>query len=1158
MIVAALIALMSNAGRGIPARAQGPQFAQNDLPAAGRAQIAALLAEKAALTPTQRKIDSQLLHAKRMLTGETSVMTANIELPRAASGKVQMELRADVSASLLDSLRAMQVDVVATEALGRSVLVDADLLQIEQIATLPDVYFVQPKPGYITQAVGGHHAASTDGSAIGRAARRERKALSPAVGSLRAFFGGQGAITNAGAVLSQGDITHKAAIARSTYAIDGTGVKVGVLSDSAIHVSDSQATGDLPPSVTILPGQTGTGEDEGIAMMEIIHDLAPGAQLYFATALNTPAQFATNIRNLAAAGCTVIVDDVGYFVESPFQDGQDPGVVSATNGGVVAQAVKDVTAAGVLYFSSAANSGSLDRGTSGTWEGDFVDGGAVSGPIASAGETGEVHSFGSATYDTVLAATGPISLHWSDPLGGSANDYDIFLLDSTGTTLKYFSAGVQNGSQDPFEIMNGGVAGDRIVVVRFSGAARFLHLDTNRGRLSIATAGSTHGHADTTSLTSFSVAATPAANPFTTGYPTGPYPNPFNSANVTEPFSSDGPRHIFFTSTGAAITPGNVSSSGGQVLSKPDITAADGVSVTGVGGFGSPFFGTSAAAPHAAAIAALMKSKKPSATAMQIRAALLSSVVDIHAAGVDRNSGAGIVMADKAIQSLLALGHATSDFNGDGKSDPGIFRPSVTPNALWYSVPSGGGSAFQIFFGASGDIPVVGDYDGDGKSDAVIFRASTGLWYGPRTGAASIVIQLSGLGQAGDIPVPCDYDGDGKIDPAIYRPSTGLWFGTNAAGNVVVINTNLGLVAGDIPVPADYNGDGKCDPGIMRPGVGPGGTNLWYSVPSGGGSAFQIYFGAAGDIPVPGDYDGDGKADAVIFRPSTGLWYGPRTGAAQIVTQTILGQNGDIPIQGDYDGNGAVDPAIYRPSTGLFYAVNAAGTLALMNTNLGVASGDIATPARPHNPASYPFRFSTATATTARATPNAARPASSPSAAAASGSAATSSSVGSAASRSGAADASPARSFAAGTASQADGPTLALTAAPAGGGVQTLALTASAASDAAPVDTIDVLIDSQTASASSCRIGYEPATNSIRLADASGGWTEAVPLGTAGELRAAQCTVDVGASAATIAGDEVTVTIAVTLDDAFGVPAVYGQAHDAAGRSSPWQPLGAR
>ncbi|HMC72550.1 MAG TPA: VCBS repeat-containing protein, partial [Mycobacteriales bacterium] len=116
-----------------------------------------------------------------------------------------------------------------------------------------------------------------------------------------------------------------------------------------------------------------------------------------------------------------------------------------------------------------------------------------------------------------------------------------------------------------------------------------------------------------------------------------------------------------------------------------------------------------------------------------------------------------------------------SDFDADGISDAGIFRPSQTPNALWYAPQSGGG-VFQIYFGGSGDIPVPADYDGDGKADAAIFRPSTGLWYGPRTGGSTIVIQLN-LGQNGDIPIPADYDGDTQVDPAIYRPSTGLFYG---------------------------------------------------------------------------------------------------------------------------------------------------------------------------------------------------------------------------------------------------------------------------------------------------------------------------------------------------------------------------------------------
>ena len=128
----------------------------------------------------------------------------------------------------------------------------------------------------------------------------------------------------------------------------------------------------------------------------------------------------------------------------------------------------------------------------------------------------------------------------------------------------------------------------------------------------------------------------------------------FTTANTVETFTSDGPRRIFFTESATAITPGNSSSTGGMVLNKPDLTAADGVSVTGSNGlFPTTFFGTSAAAPHAAAIAALIKSRPgPALTPTQIRAALMSTAIDIEAPGFDRDSGVGIVMAEAAIAAV--------------------------------------------------------------------------------------------------------------------------------------------------------------------------------------------------------------------------------------------------------------------------------------------------------------------------------------------------------------------------------------------------------------------------------------------------------------------------------------------------------------------------
>ena len=143
-------------------------------------------------------------------------------------------------------------------------------------------------------------------------------------------------------------------------------------------------------------------------MLEIIHDVAPGAKLFFATAFTSIESFADNIRALRAAGCDIIVDDIIYFVESPFHD-DSFGPRRST-------AVNEVTADGALYFSSAGNEGNLNDGTSGTWEGDFVDGGPTSAPLPA----GRLHSFGSQTFNVFTFNGGVMNLYSSIRWAGRA------------------------------------------------------------------------------------------------------------------------------------------------------------------------------------------------------------------------------------------------------------------------------------------------------------------------------------------------------------------------------------------------------------------------------------------------------------------------------------------------------------------------------------------------------------------------------------------------------------------------------------------------------------------------------------------------------------------------------------------------------------------
>jgi hypothetical protein len=315
------------------------------------------------------------------------------------------------------------------------------------------------------------------------------------------------------------------------------------------------------------------------------------------------------------------VDDVSYFAEAVFQDG------------IAAQGVNAAVGSGCFYFSSAGNSGNLNDGTSGVWEGDFVA--ASSNPPT---VVGIAHDFGGgATSDQLtLDPSSFIVLKWSDPLGGSANDYDLYLFDPTLSVVFDLSNDTQDGTQDPVETIDSQAFNDlnnRLVIVRRTGAARYLHLNTNRGRLALRTSGQTFGH--NAAANAFGVAAVNASSG-----------NAFTTANPIETYSSDGLRRIFYDAAGAAITPGNFSSTGGQVLQKPDLAAADCVA-TATPGF-NPFCGTSAAAPHAAAIAALMLEAAggpSSLTLAQMRSAIAARSIDIEAGGVDRDSGSGIADA---------------------------------------------------------------------------------------------------------------------------------------------------------------------------------------------------------------------------------------------------------------------------------------------------------------------------------------------------------------------------------------------------------------------------------------------------------------------------------------------------------------------------------
>ena len=614
-----LLAILLLAG---PVGAQQPSaLVGGELPDKAVREIKAMLAAKAQRSPAQRKVSSQLLPARR--AQEYGVARRQPAGEVAADETVMVDIRADVTPPVLARIRALGGTVINSVPKYRAIRARLPLSTVEPLATLDAVQTIRAADEAVTHTQ---------------------------VQGLESNIRSDVATTRA-VDTSEGDVAHQANVARQDYSVDGTGIGIGVISDGVDTLADQQATGDVPARVTILPGQEGgssplscggrSAGTEGTAMFEIVHDLAPGAELFFATGISGAAQMAQNIEDLCTAGADVIVDDVSYLGASAFQDD------------VIAQAVSAAAANGCYYFSSVGNGGNLNDGTAGVWEGDFAAGPALN--LSGVGSGAVVHDFGSGVTGNRIKrnSTAPIVLQWADPAGGSANDYDLFLIDAANNVLAS-STNTQDGTQDPIEFIRSSCDEDRedtrLVIVKNAGAAdRYLRLSYAREGLEIATAGRTFGHS--ASQDAVGVAAVAASSG-----------SVFNGTESVETFSSDGPRRIFFEADVMSVTPGNFSSTGGRVLQKPDLAAADAVS-TSTPGF-STFRGTSAAAPHAAAIAALMLEAAggpANVTAAALRTAMTGAALDIEATGVDRDSGAGIVMAPGAVD---AVDVAVGDRNG--------------------------------------------------------------------------------------------------------------------------------------------------------------------------------------------------------------------------------------------------------------------------------------------------------------------------------------------------------------------------------------------------------------------------------------------------------------------------------------------------------------
>ena len=477
-------------------------------------------------------------------------------------------------------------------------------------------------------------------------------------------------ITSVGRVTSQGDTAMRADIARTKYGlVDGTGVTVGVISDSYDLLRPGDAAndirnGDLPNNINVLDDTSvDRRTDEGRAMMQLIHDIAPGAALAFHTGFNGLANMAQGITDLVNAGADIIVDDLTYYYEPIFQDG------------IIAQAVNNAVANGVAYFSSAGNQG--DGGDHNVYESAFRNSNRLINGFPA-------HDFDPGPgVDTLQRITIPAngefiaSLQWDSPSAqaspgvGSVSDLDFYLFDPrTGNQITNY-LGIDPATGMRTRVVNVGGAdinlgGDAAEVLGFENITVNTEFDlaiVNRQgnaptRLKYISfidgfLDATIDEFGTNSPTIFGHAAAEGAMAVGAAY-YGNTPAFGTNPAELENFSSIGPVTILFDQAGNRLaTP--------IIRQKPDIVAPDGTNTTFFGQDDDDadrfpnFFGTSAAAPHAAAVAALMLQTQPNATPAQIYQAIRDNALDMDIAGIDNNTGSGLIQADEALLDIAPL-----------------------------------------------------------------------------------------------------------------------------------------------------------------------------------------------------------------------------------------------------------------------------------------------------------------------------------------------------------------------------------------------------------------------------------------------------------------------------------------------------------------------
>jgi hypothetical protein len=718
------------------------------------------------------------------------------------------------------------------------------------------------------------------------------------------------------------------ALNATNLGVTGAGFTVGVLSDSfnALGGAAADYGGALPPASQVLVlKDRPAGTDEGRAMMQIVHDVAPGANLDFYTAYPSEQDFANGILALANAGCRVICDDVIYFHEPFYQTG------------VVANAVQTVEQQGVIFLTSAGNSDAV--GYQAAWN-----------PIQMATVGGTVlrntQNFGNGSPTQTVTIAGnpmdravPFVVQWNQPYGKVTSDLQVVVfVNDIVVARRTRHNNIPSQQNDPyiqFPLPRGFTY--TIAIQNLSGPNPGLIKEVALGSAGLVTiqganSGTTQGH----QISSYALAegAVDSKNA----------PN-LGGTLKSENFSSTGAgTQLWFNNDGSAIP-------GGPLVYNPlAVSGIDDIATT-VPGF-APFFGTSAAAPSVAGVVADMLQANPNLTFARVKQILQQAALPF---GDQNIAGAGLVDAAAAVQ--LALQTATFATTANlvlrtAALDPAGLNQNL--NQSLYRIYNIGSNALLAAdqrgkVGSDwGFVTLGGFFDGD-TADMLLRNSTSGAFQVYNVAPNNNII--TGSASLGPVGLNWQFSGTGNFsslgetDMILRDSNSGGFQVYDINNNQITGSAFMGTVGLDWQFSGVGNFSGRGTSDMLLRDANTGGLQA-YNIDSNQitGSAFIGAVGVDWQFSGVGNFSSvPGESDLLLRNVNTGGLLLYDIANNQITGAFFLGNVGlDWQFAGvaPVSAPGASDLVLRNFNTGAFQAYNIAGNTLVGSADLGAPGPD--------------------------------------------------------------------------------------------------------------------------------------------------------------------------------------------------------------------------